>query len=308
MSDSALRPLLWDHYIGQRRLKAELQIQIKAAAIEDRLIRHTLLAAPPGVGKTTLAQLIAEEYGCDFTRLVMPLTPKTLARALQDCIGVLLLDELHRAKPSEQEMLLTVIEDNYFQLSNGRRLAVEGLTIIGATTEPQKIITPLWDRFEAAGGVPAFDPYTDEEMALIVLGMAQLREVELSDEAALVYGAAAAATPRVAAKFVNRHAELGLTLGRTPTAEETLESLRMNIDGLNPRHIRYLEVLDALGGTKGVATISKLMRVPASVIEELEILLVTRDYIDFTHSGREITPKGRAAIRRSGDQHERLCA
>lgn len=304
MSESdALRPTTLGDYIGQPRLKAELDVQINAAYKQVRSFPHLLLAAPPGAGKTTLAALIAGRLSDSFTRLVMPVTERVLARHFQDCNGILLLDELHRMSRTAQESLLTVIEDGYFQLQSGRSIELEALTIIGATTEPHKIIRPLWDRFEAAGGVPAWEPYTEEDLAAIISGMAHRCGVDIDEATAAAYGRASAGTPRLGAKFVKRHADLAFSLGRNPTATETLEQLRMTEDGLGSYHLRYLQVLDSLGGKRGVETITSLLRLPASIVEDLEILLVTQGYIDFTPGGREITTKGTRLVRPAPTSH-----
>lgn len=160
--------------------------------------------------------------------------------------------------------------------------------MIGATTEPDRIIAPLWDRFY----VPAIDPYTDDEMSEIVLGMAARVNVPVSTEAAEIYGTAATGVPRKARQFVLMHRDLMVNHGSAPLPEDVMKVLRIGMDGLTNDHMKYLRALRTLGGTKGVATIRMMMDLPETVVNDLERLLVERGYIAYGASGRELTSEG----------------
>lgn len=282
------RPTEWSDYVGQTKLKEELQVRITAARRSNRPLEHVLLTGPPGSGKTTLGQIIANRMGDAFTSLIMPVRAKALAETIRHHRGVLLLDEIHRAKPAQQEDLLPLLEDGYIQTTSGTKIEAGWLTVVGATTEPDKIIRPLWDRFYR----PTIDPYTDEDMAAIVMGMAGRVRVRISETDALVYGAAATGVPRKAKHIVTMVRDLGITNGRPATPAETLAMLRIGSDGLTADHVKYLRVLVKLGGSRGVNTIRSMMELPTSVVTELEKLLIDRGYINYSTSGRELTTAG----------------
>jgi holliday junction DNA helicase RuvB len=298
-----LTPDDWDQFLGQRRLKAELEIRIQAAKEQQRPLGHILLVTEAGGGKTTLAKLIAERLGDDFMSVICPISPKALAQTVRSFDGILLLDEIH-AMRTAQEALLPLIRDRYLQLASGSRLENPWITIIGATTEPGRIIKPLWDRFLASGGVPAFDPYEPEELAQVAFNMGRKLGLELDAPTCAIYGTASIGIPRHVEQYVLAHRDLMVANhGVEPTPEETLAMLRTSADGLTAYHQKYLESLDALGGTKGVKIIAALMRVPEAVVIDTEYLLIKQGYIAYTDAGRQLTVKGHTFLR--GDSTRR---
>lgn len=285
-----LRPKTADNYIGQTALKDRLSIHTTSARRRGERLDHVLLVGPPGCGKTTISQIIAAEMRQEFLSFVMPLEPKLLAGIVRNFRGIVLFDEIHRAAPKQQEQLLTVVEDGYLQMPNGSRFSTDGgLTIVAATTEPEKVIAPLYDRFPIK---PVYDDYTDEEMTAIVKQKADYLGLPLEHDTAAVFGRAAGGTPRNAAAFVVMARDLMVARGVTPTAQDVLKSMRVTEDGLTEDHVRYLSILEKVGGVAGLKVLSTHLRLPESFLMDLERLLVKQNLIEFTAKGRELRGSG----------------
>jgi Holliday junction DNA helicase RuvB len=297
MEGDAFRPESFGSFVGQEAIKRQLQVAISAARADNRPMEHVLLTGPPGFGKTSLASIIAQALRDPFESYMMPIKNSVLVGLTRRFCGVVLLDELHRASDKAQEELLPLLESGYIQLPNGSRLHNEWLTIVGATTERENIIGPLYDRFVLK---PEFDPYTDEEMATIIKKMIVTAEIPLSDEDALVLGKASGGTPRNARQFVLSARDLFTIEGTVPSAAEILALNRVNEDGLTHQHKLYLETLDKLGGQAGIKPLSMMLRLHASVIMELERLLLENDYITYSARGRELTAAGFAKLNGKG--------
>lgn len=300
----ALRPRTWDQFVGQTDVKDELDVRIAAAIQRQQMLRHVLLIGPPGFGKTSLSSLIAYQLGDEFSSLTMPVKPAVFASHLRQFAGVLLLDEIHRSSKSQQEDLLTLLEDGYLQLGNGRRINCWGLTVIGATTEPEKIIPPLYDRFPIQ---PEFVDYSDEEMAKIIQGMARLLKPEpldLSDELCEQLGKASAGTPRNGRSLVFAAQDL-TSSGREVTFEAILKMSSTDTDGLNAKHLLLLKTLDGLGGQAGLQVLSSLMRLHPNVITDLERTLVHKGLLMYGDRGRELTALAYRKIRPDAASYRR---
>lgn len=282
-----LRPTTWDDYIGQRKLKDKLGVHVKAAANEYRMPEHILLGAPAGYGKTTLASIIANELEEQLEVVTMPITANALMKVVRSFEGVLLLDEIHRASKSQQEDLLPLLEFGEVQTSANRRVEAGELLIIGATTEPWSLEEPLLDRF---GIVPQFEDYTSEDMEAILRGMCNKADVEISNELISELAPAAAGTPRRCRKFALAARDLH-AIGEDLDAERIFNLCDVEPDGLSAQHIRYMETLEALGGSKGLKVISSLMRVSEKQIQKLERDLIKRGYVEI-HNARELTREG----------------
>ena len=290
MADEFYRPKEWDSYIGQTNLKNHLNIAIQSAIHRQSVLDHVLLMGPPGCGKTTLSEIIANKMYAEFLSFVMPIKPNLLQQLVSSFQGVVLFDEIHRMSPKQQEELLPLIEDNYLQLSNGGRIYNENLTIIGATTERDKIIKPLWDRFVIK---PKFDDYTPEDLTEIILGMAQASIPRVMDrEDAMILAQASGGVPRVARTFVAMTRDLCASTGwlHMPSADAVLEACRVTREGLHEDHIDYLKVLRNNGGSSGLDQIANHLNYPKGVVIDLEKLLIRLDMITFTKSGRELKP------------------
>lgn len=284
-----LRPTDWNEYVGQERLKQELDVRIESAIIDDRPLDHVLLCATPGAGKTSLAEMIAAKLEEPIEIVTMPIGIKVLTRLVSNFAGVLLLDELHRASARDQEVLLPLLEFGYVQDTSGRRTKAGWLTIVGATTERQDLIDPLVDRFPIK---PEWDDYTDGEMAVIVQGMARKAGIVIDHDSALAFGRASTGTPRKARQFVLAYRDLANSQGRTPSIEDVLELCNTHSDGLTRQHVKYLETLNALGGAKGLSVLCSLLQRSTSEVTEIERLLLQKEYLTYGDRGRELTSAG----------------
>lgn len=288
-----LRPDTWESYIGQDRIKHELEIRINSAIKDTRPLDHILLAGPPGAGKTSLAQIIASKLGEVFQVVSMPINERALIRLVQNFEGVVLFDEIHRCSKKEQEMLLPLLEFGYVTDSSSRQIKSEWLTVIGATTEKHMLIGPLIDRFEIK---PDYDEYSDDEMMEIALSMGRKADLDIPEDTARVFGQAAAGTPRRARQFILGFRDLLNSNGEDPTAEAVLDLCQTEWDGLTTSHIRYLETLHLLGGAKGIDVIVSLLRQPKPLVLEWERLLIQKGLIAFGERGRELTQVGQSRI------------
>lgn len=293
MNADLLRPICLAEFVGQEGLINRLTIHANAALAEIRPMEHTLLAGPPGSGKTALAHLIADLLGDELETLIMPVSEQALKGAVTGHNGVLFLDEAHAASSRQQEALLPLLEFGYIQAKSGYRIEAGFLTIVAATTEPEKIIQPLYDRFKIK---PMFEEYTEEEMGLIVRGMAVKANLNISEEDADILGKATGGTPRNGGEFVLSGKALEQDLGRTPSADEILEFCDVDRDGLTRRHYMYLEALEKFGGCRGVKAIANVTRFSDNMCTDLERLLFKLDLITYGNTGRELLSAGYAKV------------
>jgi Holliday junction DNA helicase RuvB len=292
--DDPLRPSCWEDYVGQEALKERLLIHIESAITRVARLDHILLIGPPGCGKTSLARVVAETAGSHFMSLKCPVEQKVLTQTVRTFRGVLFLDEIHLMPKGQQHDLLLLIEDGYLQLPSGQKIDTDNLlTVISATTEPDKIIAPLLERYPVQ---PSFDEYTDEEMATIVRQMGLRGCIEIPDDMALALGRAAGGTPRAAGSLVVMTRDLSIRMGTMPTVEQVLDSCRISSTGLTENHMRYLKVLADMGGVAGIEPIANHLRLPKSILMNLERLMVKQTLITYTKQGRELTSAGYAVV------------
>lgn len=288
MEDDPVRPDNWDEFIGQEDLKARLDVRIRAAVAEQRPLGHVFIAAPPGSGKSTLARMIADRLGDPFYELTCPVKPAALGSFLRQCAGgVLLLDEIHRFTKAQQEDLLTLLWQGFLQLPNGRRVEAGWLTIIGATTEPEKITPALMRRFPIR---PSFGTYTPEDMIEIVGHMALKAGLDCGIEVLKGIADAAAGNPSAARDLVLGAKDL--QGDGDVTMEDILHLCETDPFGLTKTHLEYLNLLRHLGGQAGLDLLANMMRLHPSVVREAERLLVSRNLVMFGERGRELTSAG----------------
>lgn len=296
----------WDDFIGQDSIKDRLSVQINSFhEREANRLDHIFLYGPPGYGKTTLGGIIANSLGADFASLVMPVDERVLRNTLEDVYaGIVMLDELHRASRTQQEQLLTLLEDGYLQFKSGRRIDAEHITVIGATTERGKIIEPLFDRFTTK---LTLESYTTDQMVLIMRGMFKRVYFELEQKHRtslhetwpnVINGLAEAAggVPRRLKEFVMMVRDLIVT-GRPVTTEIILDYCKITPDGLTDLHVRYLRVMGVNGGQMGLAPLALHLDLSPAMVMELERLLVDKRMVEYSKSGRELTTIGHKRYR-----------
>lgn len=294
---AALPPVgSFDDFIGQQQLKDRLEVHIQSSLRRIMPLEHVLLSGPAGTGKTTMARLIALCMRDAFTEIsCVGLNRKGLVRQLQQFKGgVLFLDEIHALKKADQEMLLSVLSQNVVIDERGRRWVMPWVTVIAATTERDKLIAPLHDRFPIK---PEFAPYTDSELGEIVSGMASRMEITLDSETTVALGVAAGGVPRNAEEFIVTARDLMITNGGKKVGSAAILAVcGVDTDGLNDQHRRYLRILSEQGGRAGAKTIELLLQVPEPILRNLERLLMSRGLVELLPSGRELTPKGMSRV------------
>jgi holliday junction DNA helicase RuvB len=290
MNKDEFKVVDWFDFIGQEALKERLRTHIDGASLLGRALPHILLSGPPGFGKTTLAGLISDEMGCEFSSFNCPITERQLYNIVIGEFGqVVLLDEIHRLTKKDQETLLPILEAGIMYTSTGVEVEVENtLTIIAATTERDKIIAPLYDRFSIK---PEFEPYSDDELREIVSLMAGTAGIPVDDTQALALGKAAGGIPRNAKHLLVALRDYRLSSGSEPTISQVLDLCQLDENGLTVLHLRYLDYLRHNGAT-GLATLSTILNIPTGAVVSMEQLLLRRGLMNYSKRGRELSGSG----------------
>ena len=305
-ADRALRPQVLDEFIGQQDARANLAVFIESAKRRGQAMDHTLFYGPPGLGKTTLAQIVSRELGVNFRMTSGPVLAKAgdLAAILTnlDERDVLFIDEIHRMNPAVEEILYPALEDFELDLVIGEgpaartvRIDLQPFTLVGATTRLGLLTTPLRDRF----GIPTrLEFYTVSELVLIVTRAARLMKAEATPNGAMEIARRARGTPRVAGRLLRRVVDFAIVQGNGKVTEEiaNIALTRLGVDdlGLDGADRRYLKLLaeNYGGGPVGVETIAAALSEARDAIEEvIEPFLLQQGLIQRTPRGRMLAAK-----------------
>lgn len=303
-----LRPQRFAEYVGQERLKKNLQLAIAAAKKRGEPIDHVLLYGPPGLGKTTMAAVIANEMGAGLRVTSGPAIEKAgdLASILTNLNDgdVLFIDEIHRLGRAVEEILYSAMEDFKLDIVIGKgpaarsvRLDLPRFTVIGATTRTGSLAAPLRDRF---GHIYRLEFYTPEEIAQIITRAATILETRIKPEASRLLSTRARLTPRIANRLLKRVRDYADVNGDgiidVATTTQALTLLEVDELGLDPADRNLLlSMLDTYGDSPvGLTTIAALTGDEATTIEDFyEPYLLQIGFIERTPRGRRVTPRAR---------------
>jgi Holliday junction DNA helicase RuvB len=302
--DVSLRPSGFSEFIGQAAARANLEVFIEAAKRRKAALDHVLFVGPPGLGKTTLAQIVAKELGVGFRATSGPVIAKAgdLAALLTnlDEHDVLFIDEIHRLNPAIEEILYPAMEDYQLDLIIGEgpaarsvRIDLAKFTLVGATTRAGLLTTPLRDRF----GIPVrLNFYTPEELVLIVERGARLLGVGMSPDGAMEVARRSRGTPRIAGRLLRRVTDFALVDGAKEITRSVADKalLRLDVDarGLDQLDRRYLTTIATHygGGPVGIETMAAALSEPRDALEEIvEPYLIQQGFIQRTPRGRMLT-------------------
>lgn len=304
-ADVSLRPLSLAEYVGQSRLKSMMQMSVSAARSRGEPLDHVLFYGPPGLGKTTLAHVIANEMGAKIHMTTGP----SLERP-RDIIGlvhqleegdVLFIDEIHRLSRAAEELLYPAIEDFVVDLTSGKghaarsmRLPIPRFTLIGATTKAGMIANALRDRF---GFVCRLEFYSHEELSHIVRRTSGILSLDISDGGVSVIASRGRGTPRIANRLVRLVRDFAqfknYPVVDEKVASEALETYQVDSSGLDPTDRKLLEIMivNYGGGPVGLDTIAATLGEDSDTVEDVyEPYLIQRGFIQRTPRGRLATP------------------
>lgn len=303
-ADSSLRPQRLAEFIGQEKARANLQVFIDAARARKEALDHVLFVGPPGLGKTTLAQIVARELGVNFRATSGPVIAKAgdLAALLTnlEARDVLFIDEIHRLSPQVEEILYPAMEDFQLDLIIGEgpaarsvKIELAPFTLIGATTRAGLITNPLRDRF----GIPVrLNFYTEAELEEIVNRGARVLGIGIAADGANEIARRARGTPRIAGRLLRRVCDFALVDGAKSIdrriADKALSALEVDAGGLDAMDRRYLSTiaLSYGGGPVGVDTLAAALSEPRDAIEDIiEPFLIQKGFIQRTPRGRLLT-------------------
>lgn len=297
----SLRPQRLDDFVGQPQVRENLDVFIQAARGRAEALDHVLLFGPPGLGKTTLAQIVSRELGVGFRATSGPVIAKAgdLAAVLTNLQprDVLFIDEIHRLSPAVEEILYPAMEDFQLDLMIGEgpaarsvRIDLNPFTLVGATTRSGLITTPLRERF----GIPLrLSFYTPEELTGIVQRNGQLLEMNLSEEGAVEIAKRSRGTPRVAGRLLRRVRDFAAVAGAdvvdAAAADAALNRLEVDAAGLDSNDRRYLRCIadNYGGGPVGVETMAAALSEERDTIEDvIEPFLIQQGLLMRTPRGR----------------------
>ena len=305
--DTALRPQLLSEFVGQQQARANLSVFIEAARKRNEALDHVLFVGPPGLGKTTLAQIVARELGVGFRATSGPVIAKAgdLAALLTNLEerDVLFIDEIHRLSPTVEEVLYPAMEDFQLDLIIGAGPAARSVkidlakfTLVGATTRAGLLTNPLRDRF----GIPVrLNFYTEEELEKIVSRGARVLKIGVTPDGANEIARRARGTPRIAGRLLRRVRDFATVAGAAAidraVADKALAALEVDAAGLDAMDRRYLTaiVVNYGGGPVGVETLAAALSEPRDAIEDIiEPYMIQCGLLQRTPRGRLVTVHG----------------
>ncbi len=304
-ADSTLRPQLLADFVGQPQACANLQVFIEAARSRQEALDHVLFVGPPGLGKTTLAQIVSRELGVNFRATSGPVIAKAgdLAALLTNLEerDVLFIDEIHRLSPAVEEILYPALEDFELDLIIGEgpaarsvKIGLAPFTLVGATTRIGLLTTPLRDRF----GIPVrLNFYSVAELEYIVKRGARILGVNLTEDGSTEIARRSRGTPRIATRLLRRVRDFAVVdkvaAVDAAEADKALRRLEVDLMGLDALDRRYMQLIATSfgGGPVGIETISAALSEPRDAIEEIvEPFLIQQGLIQRTPRGRLLTP------------------
>ncbi len=309
--ERSIRPLVLDDFIGQEQARHNMRVFIEAAKQRTEALDHVLFAGPPGLGKTTLAQIVARELGVNFRATSGPVIAKAgdlaaLLTNLEDR-DVLFIDEIHRLNPAVEEVLYPAMEDYQLDLIIGEgpaarsvRIELAKFTLVGATTRAGLLTTPLRDRF----GIPIrLNFYETAELVKIVTRGAKVMGLQISPDGSEEIAKRARGTPRIAGRLLRRVRDFALVYGggdiTKEIADKALSQLEVDKLGLDQLDHRYLGCIihNYEGGPVGIETIAAALSEPRDALEEIvEPYLMQQGLIARTPRGRVATARAFAHL------------
>jgi Holliday junction DNA helicase RuvB len=302
--DQSIRPLQLGEFIGQQQAQDNLKVFIQAAKTRGDALDHVLFVGPPGLGKTTLAQIVAREMGVNFRSTSGPVIAKAgdLAAQLTNLEerDVLFIDEIHRLNPAVEEILYPAMEDYQLDLIIGEgpsarsvKIDLPKFTLVGATTRAGLLTTPLRDRF----GIPIrLNFYSVEELEQIVARGARVMGIGMSEDGANELAKRSRGTPRIAGRLLRRVRDFAIVDGADqitrPVADKALRLLDVDAIGLDVMDRRYLLMVAEkfAGGPVGIETIAAALSEPRDAVEDIiEPFLLQQGFLQRTPRGRLLT-------------------
>lgn len=303
--EGSLRPQVLGDFIGQRQVCENLSVFVQAARTRGEALDHVLFHGPPGLGKTTLAQIVSRELGVGFRSTSGPIIARAgdlaaLLTNLEDR-DVLFIDEIHRLNPAVEEVLYPAMEDFQLDLIIGEGPAARSVkidlprfTLVGATTRSGLLTTPLRERF----GIPLrLNFYNAADLAIVVARAARVMKMSMTEDGAAEIARRARGTPRVAVRLLRRVRDMAQVDGATTVdakvADAALNRLDVDTSGLDAMDRRYLACIAEhyAGGPVGVETVAAALSEHRDALEDvIEPFLIQQGYVQRTPRGRMLTP------------------
>ncbi len=300
--ESSIRPKTFDNYIGQSALKDTLKITIEASKKREQPLDHLLFYGPPGLGKTTLAGVIAQEMGVEIKITSAPALerPRDIIGILMSLKGneILFIDEIHRLNKVTEEILYPAMEDFYLDMTTGKSQTVKTLriplpkfTLVGATTKAGELSGPLRDRF---GLIHRLEFYTPDELALVIKRTAKILNIEINDAGAYAIAKRSRGTPRIANRLIKRVCDYAIVKydGKINEniANESLDTLKIDAFGLDTTDRALLKLIIEKydGGPVGIETMAAALGEDSRTLEDVcEPFLLQAGLLQRTPRGRK---------------------